>query len=142
MEFHSCYSKQEQLKETMHPLTMEQRLQLLMDMGKRLEPFPEEWKTNAHLVPGCQSKLYFKASLNQDNCMHYSVHSDALISAGLASLLIAIYNNEPPEATIQCPPMILKELGILASLSPGRSNGVRSLYLKMCQAATQAIALQ
>ena len=59
--------------------------------------------------------------------------SDALISQGLAALLIRIYSGESPETILKCPPNFLEELGIPASLSPNRANGLYSLHLRMKQ---------
>ena len=140
MEFSSCLNKQEKLKAQFSSFkASDQKYHAIMEMGRKLEPLPSQYKTPANLVKGCQSNLYLKVSF-ENGVMHYIAASDALISAGLAALLIAAYQNEPPEAILKCPPLFLKEVGILESLSPSRSNGVRSLYLKMHEHALLAIA--
>lgn len=140
MKFSSCLSKQEKLKAQFSSFkASEQKYYAIMEMGRKLEVFPSQYKTPANLVKGCQSSLYLKASF-ENGVMHYAAASDALISAGLAALLIAAYQDEPPEAILKCPPLFLKEVGILQSLSPSRSNGIRSLYLKMHEHALLAIA--
>jgi cysteine desulfuration protein SufE len=85
--------------------------------------------------------MYLYASLEQGK-VRYWAHSEALISAGLAALLITVYEGEPPEVILQCPPLFLEELGIHHALSPSRANGLSSLFLKMKQEALQFYLLQ
>jgi cysteine desulfuration protein SufE len=71
----------------------------------------------------------------QDGTVYFAAESDALISSGLAALLLAVYSGETPEAILKCPPNFLEELGISASISPNRANGLYSIHLRMKQDA-------
>jgi sulfur transfer protein SufE len=103
----------------------------IIQLGKAL-PLPKEnIIKDDNLVQGCQSLAYLASSLNPDGLIEYEVHSDALISAGLAALLLTIYDKEPPELTFLYPPLFIQELGLHSSLSPGRSNGLISMYTRM-----------
>lgn len=106
----------------------------IMEWGKKLPPFHSEWKTESHLVSGCQSIMYLHSEIKEGRIYFYAA-SDALISAGLAALLIEVYNGETPETVLTSPPHFLDTMGIPASLTPGRANGLASLYLKMKQEA-------
>ncbi len=77
----------------------------------------------------------------QDRQMHFVAQSDALISSGLAALLLAIYQKESPETVIKCSPTVLKELNFASYLSPSRANGLSSLYLRMQQDAVKAMQM-
>ena len=106
-----------------------------MELGKTLLPLDPSLKTPDRLVPGCQSQMYLYSELKENGYLFFLADSDALISKGLAALLLAVYNNEAPEVIIQCPPTYLEELQIPGSLSPGRSNGLFSLHLRLKQEA-------
>jgi cysteine desulfuration protein SufE len=108
--------------------------QRIIEWGKKLPPFELEWKKEEHRVSGCQSLMYLYSCCEKSNVYFYA-SSDALISAGLAALLIEVYSGEPPDAILITPPTFLEELGIPAALSAGRANGLSSLYLKMKQEA-------
>jgi cysteine desulfuration protein SufE len=112
--------------------------QKIMEWGKRLPPFDPAWKREKNLVPGCQSIMYLHTEYRAQN-LHFYAQSDALISAGLASLLIQVYSGEPPETILITPPTFLEELGIPSALSPGRANGLASLFLKMKQEALHSL---
>jgi cysteine desulfuration protein SufE len=130
----SFQKKCEEIKKTFAPLTTEERYQTLIEMGRSLPPFPEELKTQDRIVFGCQSTLYLNTT-SQDGKLFFQAHTDALISAGLAALLITVYSNEPAEVILKCPPTFISELGISATLSPSRSNGLSHIHLRLKQEA-------
>lgn len=107
--------------------TAEERYLLLMDWGKKLPPYPKEKKTEKYRVRGCQSELFLCSEKKEGRVFFYA-ESNALISAGFAALLFAVFNGEPADAILQTSPKFLEELGILQSLSPGRSHGLGQLY--------------
>ena len=105
-----------------------------MEKGKSLEAFREEWKTPTNLVSGCQSIMHLHSELADGNLTFYA-KSDALISSGLAALLIEFYNGKTPEEVLTIPPTFIEEMGLADAISPGRANGLASLHLKMKQQA-------
>lgn len=105
--------------------------QKIIEMGRNLPPFSDSLKNEDLLVKGCQSLVYLRAFCDDQEKICFEVGSDALISAGLAALLLAIYHQEPLELLLYCPPLFIKELGLHQSLTPGRSNGLLSMYAKM-----------
>ncbi len=116
----------------------EKRYDALMQMGRALPPFLGEWKTPERKVPGCQSTLYLRGECVGGK-IFFTATADALISAGLAALLIEVYSGETPETVLAQPPLFLEELGIYASLSPNRSHGLSSIHLKMKQEALRCL---
>jgi sulfur transfer protein SufE len=110
--------------------------QKIMEWGKKLPLFKPEWKSEENRVTGCQSLMYLYSCYEKGNVYFYA-SSDAFISAGLAALLIEVYNGEPPDTIFITPPTFLEELGIPSVLTPGRANGLASLYLKMKQEAVR-----
>ncbi len=110
--------------------TPNERYNLLIDLGRKLPSYPPIYKTEEFLVQGCQSQLFLFAEKKGEQ-IYFSASSDALISSGLAMLLILAYNGETMDTIISKPPLFLQEMGIYASLSPNRSNGLSQIYLKM-----------
>lgn len=106
----------------------------IMAWAKKLPPFDPAWKTEANRVVGCQSEMYLHSEKVGQKIFFYAT-SDALISAGLAALLIEVYSGEPAETILLKPPTFLEEIGIPSALTPGRANGLASLHLKMKQEA-------
>lgn len=110
--------------------TPEERYKKIIEIGRTTEDFPSKEKIDCNLVHGCQSILYLNTT-HENGLMQFRAYSEALISNGLGALLCQLYSNLPPKTLVEKPPLILKELGILSSLSPTRAGGVKSLYEKM-----------
>jgi cysteine desulfuration protein SufE len=140
--FQSCVAKQQKVKEIfVNCSTPQMKYEKIIQLGRSLPPFPLELMTPDRLVKGCQSQMYLHAWILEGK-VHFQSHSEALISAGLAALLLAAYHDEPPEAILSCPPHYLEELGIHGSLSPGRSNGLSNLFLRMKQEALNFLIIE
>jgi cysteine desulfuration protein SufE len=131
---HLLEKKREKLKKKFLSLSVEERYHALISLGRELPSLSKEHKIQENIVRGCQSALYLR-SYTREGKIFFEASSDALISAGLAALLISIYNGETPETVLKNPPHFLHELGLYASLSPGRSNGLAHIYLRMQQEA-------
>ncbi len=110
----------------------------IMDYGKKLPFFDPAWKIDDNLVQGCQSLMYLHTRV-EDKKLYFSADSDALISKGLASILIYLYSGESAETILKNPPTFLEEIGIVGSLTPGRANGLAGLYLRMQQEALKVL---
>jgi cysteine desulfuration protein SufE len=121
--------------------TAAQKYEKIIELGRQLTPYPLELKTPDRLVKGCQSAMYLHVEMI-DNKLFFQAHSEALISAGLAALLLKVYHGEPPEAILGCPPQFLEDLGIYGALSPGRANGLASLFQRMKQEALNFLMLR
>lgn len=133
--FESCLAKQNALKKLFGTCATEDaKYAKIIDLGKELKPLSNEKKVPENLVPGCQSKMFLHSSFDGINVL-FEGESDALISAGLAAILLKVYNGEAPETILKCPPTYLEELGISASLTPSRANGLYSIHLRMKQDA-------
>lgn len=127
--------KIENLKKELSSLPSREVLyQKIMEKGKKLPAFNPLWKCEQNRVVGCQSLMYLY-SVYDGRMVSFYASSDALISSGLAALLIEIYSGEPPDTILLTPPSFIEELGIPSVLTPGRANGLASLYLKMKQEA-------
>lgn len=130
-------SKLEELKKEFGSLSQEELYHKIIAWGKKLPAFDPAWKQEQNLVPGCQSIMYLYSTFDGTH-LHFYADSDALISRGLAAILVFFYDGETPEMVITTAPTFLSELGILSSLSPGRANGAVSLYIKMRECALKA----
>lgn len=110
----------------------------IIELGRQQTPIEQKYKTPENIVSGCQSTVYLHTTLEKGH-MFFEVESDALISSGLAMILVQLYNGESPEAILQCPAAFIEELGISSSLSPSRANGLYSIQLRIKQEALKAI---
>lgn len=137
-----CLQKQKRVVDMFSACkTAEERYNKIIDLGQQSKRLDPEDRIPENLVKGCQSLMYLKAHYD-GKLMHFAAESDALISAGLAVLLILVYDGEAPEVVLKCPPAYLEEIGVTSALSPNRANGLYSLHLRMKQEALKSAMLQ
>ena len=138
--FESCLAKQQQVKALFEDCaTEEDKYARLIELGRQQQALNPLYKTSANLVEGCQSQLWLHAYTNDKSEVIFETEADALISAGLAALLVKVYSGETPETILKCPPTYLDELGIHTSLSPNRANGLYSAHLRMKREALRLL---
>lgn len=137
--YESCLAKQESIKLLFASCSNEEEKYCkIIEMGRSLPPLTAQFKSPERLVKGCQSLMYLYSYL-QNGRVLFEAESDALISAGLAALLLQVYNGESPETILKCPPTYLEELGIQTRLTPSRANGLYSMHLRMKQDALRLL---
>jgi cysteine desulfuration protein SufE len=115
-----------------------ERYQYLIDLGKQLPPFPEEWKTEAHRVHGCQSMIWLVPGGDATN-MHFEAISDSAIVSGLIALVLRVYSNRPAQEILATEPQFIDTIGLAKHLSPTRSNGLAATLAKLKDYAAQAL---
>jgi cysteine desulfuration protein SufE len=133
--FKTCEEKQQIVKDIFNACgNEEQKYQKIIELGRQQTSLQSSEKTPENIVKGCQSIMYLTSRL-VDGKVFFEAESDALISSGLAAILIKVYSGETPESILKCPPAYLDDLGISASLTPNRANGLYSIHLRMKQDA-------
>ncbi len=112
------------------------RYQFIIELGRKLPPFPEAWMDDAHRVPGCQSRVWMEGTVDDGRLMLAGA-SDAAIVSGLIALLLRVYSGRPPEEIVATDPVFLKELGLLEALSTNRGNGIAAMARKIRELAAR-----
>ena len=103
-----------------------ERYQYLIDLGRRLPPFPEEWKTEANRLKGCQSQVWIVAEGDASRLDFYAI-SDSSIVSGLVYLALRVYSGRSAAEILATPADYIAGIGLAKHLSPTRSNGLAAL---------------
>jgi len=111
-----------------------ERYQFIIELGRKLPPFPEGWANDAHRVPGCQSRVWMEA-VSREGKLYFAGASDAAIVSGLVALLLRVYSGRSPAEIGATDPVFLKELGLLEALSTNRGNGIAAMARKVREVA-------
>ncbi len=130
--------KQKALSSHFATLSKEESYNFLLESGKHAPLFPEDCKTDVNRVLGCQSLMYLSDTIVDGN-IHFKAFSEALISAGLAQMLIDLYSGHTPQEILQSDAQFMKELHLDTLLSPGRANGLNALYQEIKKRSLRAI---
>ena len=113
------------------------KYEYIIELGKRLEAFPEEQKTDDNLIKGCQSKVWLYSEV-RDGRVWFQADSDALITRGIISLLTGIYSGRTAEEIAGDDFSFITETGLRDNLSPTRSNGLASMIETIRRRAREA----
>lgn len=106
---------------------LQQRLNLLVDQARARPPFPAEWRTEAHRVPGCLARLWFVAEMRAEGCW-FGADSDSLIIKATAGLLCDLYSGHAPAEILAHDPGFLAAFGIQQHLTPNRRNALARVW--------------
>jgi len=68
-----------------------ERYQYLIDLGRKLPPFPDALRTDAYKVTGCQSQVWLAPSGDAKR-LEFQATSDSAIVSGLIALLLRVYS--------------------------------------------------
>ena len=98
----------------------------LIELGGELPAFDEAHRTDSNLIKGCQSKVWFNAEY-VDGKIVVTADSDAIITKGIASLLIKVMSNQTPQDILNADLYFIDKIGLTQHLSPTRSNGLLSM---------------
>ena len=102
------------------------KYEYLIDLGKNLEAYPDEARTEDRLIKGCQSRVWLDSRL-EDGRLYFTADSDAIITKGIISLLISVYSGRTPEEIAASDFSFIDRIGLKENLSPTRANGLVSM---------------
>ena len=98
----------------------------LIEMGKELPLIDPALRNENYLIRGCQSRVWINADL-KDGKIFYTADSDAIITKGLAALMMRVFTGHTPEEIINADLSFIEKIGLKEHLSPTRSNGLASM---------------
>lgn len=109
----------------------EEKYQYVIDLGHKLEPLDESFKTEEWKVKGCQSQVWLVPQF-ADGRIHFKGDSDAILVRGIIAIVLMIYNDKTPEEIKSIDvTKIFAKLGLEENLTPSRRNGMLSMVSKI-----------
>jgi len=106
------------------------KYEYIIELGKQLDPLDQEFKTSTFKVQGCQSQLWLHPYVKEGK-IYYEASGDALISNGLADILIRIYSGNTAQDILDTNSAVLKDLHLSEIISSGRQNGIASMLKRI-----------
>ncbi|NCC72044.1 MAG: SufE family protein [Sphingobacteriia bacterium] len=102
----------------------------LIEMGKDIPVIDPKFKIKSNLITGCQSNVWLNAEY-KNGLVWFTADSDAVITKGIAHLLIRVFSGQKPDEIINADLHFIEEIGLTEHLSPTRSNGLVSMIKQM-----------
>lgn len=109
----------------------EDKYEYLIDLGEKLPPLDEKYKTDEWKVSGCQSQVWLVPE-RQDEILTFKGDSDAVMVKGIIAVILAIYRNKSVQEIKKIEvDKIFAKLGLQEHLSLSRRNGMMSMVDKI-----------
>lgn len=115
-----------------------ERYQYLIDLGRKLPPFPDELRNEEHRLHGCQSMVWIVADGDASR-LDFRATSDSAIVAGLIFLALRVYAGRSASEIVSTEAHFIADIGLSKHLSPTRSNGLTALLAFIRERAHKAL---
>lgn len=111
----------------------EERYAYIIDLGKKLPPFPDDERREENYVHGCQSQVWLIHHIDtQTGRLYLLIDSDAMIVRGLAAIIMTAFNGQTPDDLLKVDVEgIFEDLDLMRHISPTRGNGLRAMVGKI-----------
>ncbi len=98
------------------------KFERIIELGKKLKAYPEEFRTEDYRVQGCTSLTYIQGELREGR-MYYSGDSNSSLVKGLVALVLEAIEGLSPREIADIDPSFLDMMSISEALSASRANG-------------------
>lgn len=88
-----------------------QRYEYMIELGKSLPLIDDQYKTEDHIIKGCQSKVWVHSEL-KDEMIVFTADSDAIITKGIIAILIRVFSNQSPKDIIEADVGFIDKIGL------------------------------
>ena len=102
----------------------------IIELGKTLPLIDAQYKTEEHIIKGCQSQVWLHAKFHNGNVI-YTADSDAIMTKGIIALLVRTFSNQQPNNIVNANTDFIDQIGLKEQLSPTRANGLLSMVKQM-----------
>jgi cysteine desulfuration protein SufE len=109
---------------------LEEKYEILIELGKEVPDIPAEKKAPECLVQGCQSIVHVYGTM-EDGKLRLHGHADAMIVNGLLALLVLGLDGLAPEDFLKVDPKFIESTGVIKTLTPSRVNGFYNIHERL-----------
>jgi cysteine desulfuration protein SufE len=110
--------------------TWDEKYEYIIDLGKKLAPLADEFKTLDRKIKGCQSSVWLVSEF-ENGIVKFKADSDSVIVKGLVSLLIKVLSGQKPDDIINSNLAFMDSIGLMQHLAQTRSNGLLAMVKQM-----------
>ena len=121
----------------------EDRYRYIIELGRKLPPFDEEYKIDDNLVRGCVSQVWLVTDVRDSDppVIEFRADSDAQIVKGLVAILLSLYSGKTAREILTADiRSIFQKLDLAKHLSLNRANGFASMVKRIHELALATAA--
>ena len=121
----------------------EDHYRYIIELGRKLPPFAEEYKIDDNLVRGCVSQVWLVTDVRDGDppVIEFRADSDAQIVKGLVAILLSLYSGKTAREILTADiRSIFQKLDLAKHLSINRANGFASMVKRIHELALATAA--
>lgn len=106
------------------------KYQYIIELGQKLPPLADQYKTDDRKIKGCQSSVWLHA-YEKDGRVYFEADSDSTFVKGEIALLIMVLSGQKPEDVVKSELSFLDTIGLRQHIAVTRANGLASMIKQM-----------
>jgi len=114
------------------------KYELLIESARNIDYMDKKFRTEENSISGCQSKVWIRSYID-DGKLVFELDSDAMITKGIMSLLLRVFNNRYSEDILNTDLYFIDDIGLKSNLSPARSNGLQAIINRIREIGEEAV---
>jgi cysteine desulfuration protein SufE len=110
------------------------RYELIGELARELPALPDAERTEANLVPGCNTRAWLTGDLGPEDpgVMQYRADAEGTLVRGLVALLLMPFQGKPPREVLATDPgEFIGKLGLEEHLSGSRRMGMHAFIARV-----------
>ena len=107
-----------------------EKYQYIIELGQKLPPLADEYKTDDRKIKGCQSSVWLHA-FEKDGRIFFESDSDSTFVQGEIALLIRVLSGRLPGEIIASDLSFIDAIGLRQHIAVTRSNGLAAMIKQM-----------
>jgi cysteine desulfuration protein SufE len=123
----------------------EERIRFLIELGRELEPLPDDARVDVNKVQGCASQVWLETTVadGPDPVLSFRGDSDAHLVKGLVAVTLALYSGKTARQILATDAgETFDRIKLREHLTPQRSNGLRSMVERIKREAAAAAKVE
>ncbi len=106
------------------------KYEYLIELGKKLNDYPEAERNDDNKVKGCQSSVWLTTT-DSNSTIVFKADSDSTIVKGLIALLVRVLSGRTPDEILNAKLDFIDKIGLKQHLAQTRANGLAAMIKQM-----------
>lgn len=107
-----------------------EKYQYIIELGQKLLPLDDKYKTEENKIKGCQSTVWLN-SYEKDGKIFFEADSDSTFVKGEIALLIRALSGQKPEDIVKTNLDFIDKIGLRQHIAVTRANGLANMIKQM-----------
>lgn len=107
-----------------------EKYQYIIEIGQKLKPLDDCYKTDDYRIKGCQSSVWLHAYTDAGK-VYFDADSDSTFVKGEIALLIRVLSGRTPDEILVTELQFIDAIGLRQHMAVTRANGLASMIKQM-----------